>query len=129
MWAFWSFDMKLESDRERYIHFLCVWHGMMASLHSTIPKVMASSIKKSFDRWAIDLLSSSSPPTAQTKQNPLPVLFPTPISRRSALLFSWVVPLTLIPVSPPSMARERRSRKTIPPEDYITACKSSLPPF
>ncbi|KAJ8618371.1 hypothetical protein MRB53_014557 [Persea americana] len=78
-----------------------------------------ASTKNSLSRWAIDLLYSS-PKTAQKKQHPLPVLFPKSMSRRSALIFSCVVPLTLIPVSPPSTARGSRGRKTIPPEDYIT---------
>lgn len=49
----------------------------------------------------------------------LPVL---PISRRSAILMSPLLPLGLISLLPkPSLARERRSRKTIPIEDYLTS--------
>lgn len=49
----------------------------------------------------------------------LPVL---PISRRSAILMSPLLPLGLISLLPkPSLARERRNRKTIPIEDYLTS--------
>ncbi|KAF8406728.1 hypothetical protein HHK36_008820 [Tetracentron sinense] len=77
----------------------------MASIHS-------------FDRW-VDLLLCSRP-TATQKQHPKQVVLRTPISRRSALLIS-VLPLNFISLSLPSQARERRNRKTIPLEDYMTS--------
>eukprot|EP00262_Sarcandra_glabra_P007576 TRINITY_DN20464_c0_g1_i1.p1 TRINITY_DN20464_c0_g1~~TRINITY_DN20464_c0_g1_i1.p1 ORF type:complete len:246 (+),score=30.26 TRINITY_DN20464_c0_g1_i1:70-738(+) len=74
---------------------------------------------QSFYRWAVDLLLCSNR-TTYHKQCPNQVLLPMPISRRYALLLS-VLPLNLIAVSPPpSQARERRSRKSIPLEDYMT---------
>ncbi|KAI3745590.1 hypothetical protein L6452_07991 [Arctium lappa] len=44
---------------------------------------------------------------------------PLPISRRSAILIS-VLPLTLISNPQDSVARERRNRKAIPLEDFLT---------
>ncbi|KAF8405578.1 hypothetical protein HHK36_010485 [Tetracentron sinense] len=74
---------------------------------------------QSFDRCAVDLLLYSRP-TANQKQRPNQVVLPIPISRRSAFLIS-VLPLNLILMSPPSQARERRSRKSIPLEEYMTS--------
>lgn len=45
---------------------------------------------------------------------------PISISRRSAILISSL-PFSLISLSPPSEARERRNKKTIPLEDYVTS--------
>ncbi|XP_058098259.1 peptidyl-prolyl cis-trans isomerase FKBP18, chloroplastic [Magnolia sinica] len=73
---------------------------------------------QNLEKWVVDLLL---PSLYQKKQNPTPVFLPIPISRRSALLFT-VLPVNLIAISPPaSHARERRSRKTIPIEDYMTS--------
>ncbi|KAK9057221.1 hypothetical protein SSX86_024588 [Deinandra increscens subsp. villosa] len=48
-----------------------------------------------------------------------------PISRRSAILIS-VLPLTLISNPQQSAARERRNRKVIPLEDYLTSSADGL---
>ncbi|KAH7523381.1 peptidyl-prolyl cis-trans isomerase FKBP18, chloroplastic [Ziziphus jujuba] len=49
------------------------------------------------------------------------VVISTPISRRSAILIATCMPLGLLSLSPASDARERRNRKTIPLEDYLTS--------
>ncbi|XP_027148824.1 peptidyl-prolyl cis-trans isomerase FKBP18, chloroplastic [Coffea eugenioides] len=58
--------------------------------------------------------------TGQTKQL---VVLPVPmiISRRSAILISLLPPLNLILPIHPLLARERRTKKTIPLEDYLTS--------
>ncbi|XP_043709697.1 peptidyl-prolyl cis-trans isomerase FKBP18, chloroplastic isoform X2 [Telopea speciosissima] len=78
----------------------------------------------SFEGWPGNILSCSKP-SANSKQHPNQnqvrlVALPIPISRRSALL-TTLLPLNLIFLSPPSLARERRNRKTIPLEDYMTS--------
>ncbi|KAL7154508.1 hypothetical protein ABFS83_03G006300 [Erythranthe nasuta] len=55
------------------------------------------------------------PPTPKTLTLALP---PLTISRRSAAI---LIPLTLIALPQTSLARERRSRKIIPLEDYLTS--------
>ncbi|KAL5984259.1 Peptidyl-prolyl cis-trans isomerase fkbp18, chloroplastic [Asimina triloba] len=83
--------------------------------------VMAS--LQSLGKCAIDPLL---PSLLQEKQNPPPVFLPILISRRSALLFA-VLPLNLIAGTPPSsLARERRSRKNIPLEEYMTSSAEGL---
>ncbi|XP_077246345.1 FKBP-like peptidyl-prolyl cis-trans isomerase family protein isoform X2 [Tasmannia lanceolata] len=74
---------------------------------------------QSFERWDTDLHLRPKSTTFQ-KQNPDPIFIQLPISRRFALLSS-VLPFNLIALSPPSHARERRNRKTIPLEDYMTS--------
>ncbi|XP_042507788.1 peptidyl-prolyl cis-trans isomerase FKBP18, chloroplastic isoform X2 [Macadamia integrifolia] len=74
---------------------------------------------QSCEGWAGSILSCLKP-TAKPNQNQVRVVLPLPISRRSALL-TTLLPLDLIFVSPPSLARERRNRKTIPPEEYMTS--------
>ncbi|XP_073064696.1 peptidyl-prolyl cis-trans isomerase FKBP18, chloroplastic-like [Primulina eburnea] len=56
-------------------------------------------------------------PNGQTKQPP--VVLPMPISRRSAIFIS-LMPLSLIALPQILLARERRNRKIIPLEDYLT---------
>ncbi|KAI5660886.1 hypothetical protein M9H77_20209 [Catharanthus roseus] len=56
----------------------------------------------------------------QMRQEPSPVVLQLPISRRSAILIS-VLPLRLVSSPNPLLARERRNRKIIPLEDYITS--------
>ncbi|ONK64240.1 uncharacterized protein A4U43_C07F23580 [Asparagus officinalis] len=70
-----------------------------------------------------DTLLSSPPKTLrESKRDPTVSLgFRLPISRRNALLMS-VLPLNLVADSPPpSLARERRSRRNIPMEEYSTS--------
>ncbi|XP_073284714.1 peptidyl-prolyl cis-trans isomerase FKBP18, chloroplastic [Primulina huaijiensis] len=57
-------------------------------------------------------------PNCQTKQPP--VVVPLPISRRSSIFVS-VLPLSLIALPQILLARERRNRKIIPLEDYLTS--------
>ncbi|KAL0361879.1 UNVERIFIED_CONTAM: Peptidyl-prolyl cis-trans isomerase FKBP18, chloroplastic [Sesamum radiatum] len=57
-------------------------------------------------------------PTTQTKQKIASLSLP--ISRRSAILIS-VLPLSLTALPQTLLARERRNRKTIPLEDYLTS--------
>ncbi|XP_026456053.1 peptidyl-prolyl cis-trans isomerase FKBP18, chloroplastic-like [Papaver somniferum] len=79
---------------------------------------------QSLERLAVDVFHCSK--SKLRNQNQIQtqtqnkVVFPIPISRRAAILIS-VIPFGLIALPPPSsQARERRSRKTIPPEDYVT---------
>ncbi|KAE9458713.1 hypothetical protein C3L33_09397, partial [Rhododendron williamsianum] len=61
------------------------------------------------------------------QEAPVVVLPVLPISRRSAILMSPLLPLGLISLLPkPSLARERRNRKTIPIEDYLTSPADGL---
>ncbi|KAL8514429.1 hypothetical protein ACS0TY_013514 [Phlomoides rotata] len=55
--------------------------------------------------------------TTRTERNV--VVLPLPISRRSAILIS-VLPLSLVAIPQTLLAREKRSRKKIPIEDYLT---------
>ncbi|KAJ4965753.1 hypothetical protein NE237_017602 [Protea cynaroides] len=76
---------------------------------------------QSFDGWAGSDLSCLKP-TTNSKQHPNQnqlgvVVLPIPISRRTAIL-TTLLPLNLIFLSAPSLARERRNRKIIPLEDY-----------
>ncbi|KAK6138966.1 hypothetical protein DH2020_027287 [Rehmannia glutinosa] len=61
-------------------------------------------------------------PTTYTEQKF--ALLPLPISRRSAILIS-VLPLSLVALPQTLLARERRNRKIIPLEDYLTSCRNS----
>ncbi|KAI3864627.1 hypothetical protein MKX03_009147 [Papaver bracteatum] len=80
---------------------------------------------QSLERWAVDIFHCSKPKLTNQNQIQIQtqtqnqVIFPIPISRRAAILIS-VIPFSLIALPPSSQARERRSRKTIPPEDYVT---------
>ncbi|OVA01462.1 Peptidyl-prolyl cis-trans isomerase [Macleaya cordata] len=74
---------------------------------------------QSLERWAVDFFLCSKPKIVQNQSQNQAIL-PIPISRRSAILIS-VLPFNLISLSPPSQARERRNRKIIPPEDFITS--------
>ncbi|KAI3465471.1 hypothetical protein Pfo_022134 [Paulownia fortunei] len=73
---------------------------------------------KTFEKCILKNPQSCSKPTTHTKQK-LAVL-PLPISRRSAILIS-VLPLSLVALPQTLVARERRNRKTIPLEDYLTS--------
>ncbi|XP_057502539.1 peptidyl-prolyl cis-trans isomerase FKBP18, chloroplastic isoform X2 [Actinidia eriantha] len=73
----------------------------------------------SFERWS-RLAGLKPTTTTHHPHQPQVVVVPPPISRRCAILMS-PLPLVLIWVPQPSQARERRSRRTIPLEDYLTA--------
>ncbi|CAK9325107.1 unnamed protein product [Citrullus colocynthis] len=82
---------------------------------------MAVSVPKTLDSCPIHRLlpqirSQSSP---NQTENARQQVFSLPISRRSAILISSL-PFTLVSVSS-SKARERRNKKTIPLEDYLTS--------
>ncbi|XP_023523221.1 peptidyl-prolyl cis-trans isomerase FKBP18, chloroplastic [Cucurbita pepo subsp. pepo] len=83
---------------------------------------MAVAITKRLDSCPIHRLLPQirSQSTANRRENASQELFSLPISRRSVILISSL-PLALVSVSPSSEARERRSRKTIPLEDYLTS--------
>ncbi|KAI3725578.1 hypothetical protein L1987_65368 [Smallanthus sonchifolius] len=83
-----------------------------------IDMAMASMQKISFENGLI-----SCKPHRDLHQN-LPFLA-LPVSRRSAILIS-VLPLTLISKPQESVARERRNRKAIPLEDYLTTSADGL---
>ncbi|KAI3980659.1 hypothetical protein MKX01_025224 [Papaver californicum] len=76
---------------------------------------------QSLERWAVDIFHCSKPKLRNQKQTQTQkqVVYSIPISRRSAILIS-VIPFSLISLPPSSQARERRNRKIIPPEDYVT---------
>ncbi|KAF2310250.1 hypothetical protein GH714_007411 [Hevea brasiliensis] len=74
----------------------------------------------SFERWTVNRLQIVSKSTAKQKQEPSKLfLLPVPTSRRCAILIS-ALPLGLILLPPLSEARERRNKKAIPLEDYLT---------
>ncbi|XP_073102998.1 peptidyl-prolyl cis-trans isomerase FKBP18, chloroplastic isoform X3 [Elaeis guineensis] len=85
---------------------------------------------RSFPKALIDDTLLSSPPIEITTtaaaarkkllQQPSPNLLPLPISRRDALLIS-VLPFNLTALCLPSQARERRGRKAISPEEFMTS--------
>ncbi|XP_062165406.1 peptidyl-prolyl cis-trans isomerase FKBP18, chloroplastic [Alnus glutinosa] len=78
---------------------------------------------RSLDKGTVDhrhLLQPCAKPTTNQAQCPKQAVFPIPISRRSAILISSL-PFILISHSPPSEARERRNKKAIPLEDYLTS--------
>ncbi|KAK4428307.1 MLO-like protein 5 [Sesamum alatum] len=80
------------------------------------PTAMAS--LRPIEKCTPKIPQSCSKPTAHTKQE---LAFPPlSISRRSAILIS-VLPLTLTALPQTLLARERRNRKTIPLEDYLTS--------
>ncbi|KAK6939106.1 FKBP-type peptidyl-prolyl cis-trans isomerase domain [Dillenia turbinata] len=85
------------------------------------PTAMASSCT-SLERWAV-LNPILNPSANQTQGNTLTITkqveLRKPISRRSGILIA-ALPFSLISLTPPSHARERRNRKTIPLEDYLT---------
>ncbi|KAB1225834.1 Peptidyl-prolyl cis-trans isomerase FKBP18, chloroplastic [Morella rubra] len=77
---------------------------------------------RSLDGWTVNChLQFCTKPTPNQARLPKQVVLPIPISRRSALLISSLPFGLLISHSPPSEARERRNRKTIPLEDYLTS--------
>ncbi|PSS19883.1 Peptidyl-prolyl cis-trans isomerase [Actinidia chinensis var. chinensis] len=78
----------------------------------------------SFERWS-RLAGLKPTTTTHHPQQPQVVVVPPPISRRCAILIS-PLPLVLIWVPQPSQARERRGRRTIPLEDYLTASADGL---
>ncbi|KAJ9128431.1 hypothetical protein P3X46_035032 [Hevea brasiliensis] len=83
-----------------------------------IPTAMAS--MSSFERWTVNRLQIVSKSTAKQTQEPSKLfLLPVPTSRRCAILIS-ALPLGLILLPPLSEARERRNKKAIPLEDYLT---------
>ncbi|GAV65848.1 FKBP_C domain-containing protein [Cephalotus follicularis] len=84
---------------------------------------------KSLDRWTVNCLKicskSSSADQTQQQQQAKQVVFSLPISRRSVVLIS-PLPFSLISMPQLSDARERRSRKNIPLEDYHTSPAEGL---
>ncbi|XP_073003593.1 peptidyl-prolyl cis-trans isomerase FKBP18, chloroplastic [Typha latifolia] len=76
-----------------------------------------ASIRNSLQSMLPNGATLSSSPTTEAANPPHLRL---PISRRDALLLSSL-PCTLTVLPLPSQARERRSRKTISPEEYITS--------
>ncbi|XP_031270277.1 peptidyl-prolyl cis-trans isomerase FKBP18, chloroplastic [Pistacia vera] len=75
---------------------------------------------RSLNSWTVEnhLQICSKHRTIQT-QNANQVVVSIPISRRSAILISSL-PFTLISLPQHSEARERRNRKAVPLEDYLT---------
>ncbi|GFQ06752.1 peptidyl-prolyl cis-trans isomerase fkbp18 chloroplastic [Phtheirospermum japonicum] len=72
---------------------------------------------KTLQKCKLDNPHSCLKPTTQTEHEL--VFLPWPISRRSAILIS-VLPLSLVSLPQTLLARERRNRKIIPLEDYLT---------
>ncbi|KAA8537382.1 hypothetical protein F0562_026931 [Nyssa sinensis] len=78
---------------------------------------------QSLDRWTVynhRHLHCSKPTTNRTQQHIDQIVFPISISRRYAILVP-ALPLGLVSLPLPSEARERRNRKIIPLEDYLTS--------
>ncbi|XP_022135703.1 peptidyl-prolyl cis-trans isomerase FKBP18, chloroplastic [Momordica charantia] len=82
---------------------------------------MALAVTKSLDSWSIDRLlpQTRSQSTPSSRANARQEALSLPISRRSAILISSL-PFALVSVSP-SEARDRRNKKTVPLEDYLTS--------
>ena len=85
---------------------------------------------RSLYKWTVDqrqqqhhLLQICAKSTTNQSQHAKELVLPIPISRRSAILISSLpLSLSLISHSPQSSeARERRNKKTIPLEDYLTS--------
>lgn len=89
----------------------CTSHGFC------VPTAMAS--VQSVDKWAVDSLRLAPKASTIQTQSPKHVILPMPISRRCAILIS-VLPFSLIAQPYSSEARERRAKKNIPLEDYLT---------
>ncbi|XVF35804.1 hypothetical protein REPUB_Repub19eG0002300 [Reevesia pubescens] len=70
-------------------------------------------------RWNLDYQKICSKCSATQTKNTKQVVLSVPISRRCAILVSSL-PFTLISLPQFSVARERRNKKTIPLEDYLT---------
>lgn len=92
------------------LEVLCLFHMAMAmaSLHKI------SLIKNPVNSYNKPIKIQQELHTNQTQ-----TVLALPISRRSVILIS-VLPLTLISDPQESLARERRNRKIIPLEDYLT---------
>ncbi|XP_035551408.1 peptidyl-prolyl cis-trans isomerase FKBP18, chloroplastic-like isoform X1 [Juglans regia] len=77
---------------------------------------------RSLDEYTVThLLQLCAKPISNQAQFPKQAVLPLPISRRSAILISSLPFGLLVSHSPPSEARERRNKKTIPLEDYLTS--------
>ncbi|KAG2698064.1 hypothetical protein I3843_07G132900 [Carya illinoinensis] len=77
---------------------------------------------RSLDEYTVThLLQLCAKPISNHAQFPKQAFLPLPISRRSAILISSLPFGLLVSHSPPSEARERRNKKTIPLEDYVTS--------
>jgi peptidylprolyl isomerase len=77
---------------------------------------------RSLDKWSghrhLQNLAESTPKKTQEQSNH--VFLSNPTSRRCAILIS-TLPFTLTSLPQLSEARERRNKKTIPLEDYLTS--------
>ncbi|KDP36761.1 hypothetical protein JCGZ_08052 [Jatropha curcas] len=82
---------------------------------------MACMTMRSLDRWTVNHLQIISKSTKKQSFEPSNhILLSIPTSRRCAILISSL-PFSLISLPQLSEARERRNRKVIPLEDYLTA--------
>lgn len=89
------------------------------------PTVMAS--LKTLEKFTLKKTPFFSEPTIHTEPENVAVS-PLPISRRSAVLIS-VLPFSLVALPQTLLARERRNRKVIPIEDYLTSRQSLCSSF
>ncbi|KAF5462266.1 hypothetical protein F2P56_018287 [Juglans regia] len=80
-----------------------------------------ASVRSLDERTVNHLLQICAKPTRNQAQLSKQFVLPIPISRRSAILISSLPFSLLISHSPPSEARERRNKKNIPLEDYLTS--------
>lgn len=108
-------------DRKIYIVDQCHW--AVKTLTMFISTAMASI--RSLDKWTVNhrqQLQICAKSSTNQSQRANQLVLPIPISRRSAILiYSLPLSFSLISYSPQSEARERRNRKTIPLEDYLTS--------
>nr|AWW15204.1 peptidyl-prolyl cis-trans isomerase [Manihot esculenta] len=82
---------------------------------------MAMASMKSLDRWTVNQLQIASKFSGKQTQEPSKqLLLSIPTSRRCAILISSF-PFSLVSLTPLSEARERRNKKVIPLEDYLTS--------
>ncbi|XP_078448454.1 FKBP-like peptidyl-prolyl cis-trans isomerase family protein isoform X1 [Wolffia australiana] len=68
---------------------------------------------------AVAISAGGAPPQRRRSRPETTAALPTSVARRDALLLC-AAPLLALKLAPPAAARERRSRKVIPSEDYLT---------
>ncbi|XP_078448456.1 FKBP-like peptidyl-prolyl cis-trans isomerase family protein isoform X3 [Wolffia australiana] len=76
---------------------------------------------------AVAISAGGAPPQRRRSRPETTAALPTSVARRDALLLC-AAPLLALKLAPPAAARERRSRKVIPSEDYLTGRQSPRSP-
>lgn len=107
-------------DEDGLVPGLRFGHCVLRSVCQTAAMVSLQSFENCFINGNVTILRSD---RGKYKRQQGQAILPTStISRRSAILIS-VLPLMLVSAPPQSSeARERRNRRTIPLEEYLTSC-------